>query len=897
VSDPDNPLTAAHAYAARGWRVIPIEPGHKFPRGFPEWQHDATTNPQIIESWWGRDHPDHGIGIATGAATGMFALDVDPEHGGDETLTDLEHEHGALPDTLEVLTGGGGRHLYFAVPDGVTIANDQGKRLGPGLDIRGEGGQAVAPPSIHPDTGRRYEWEALHDPADGVTAAVPPAWLVELLTVETEPPRPHRTSAGGSRLDLAERPGDRFEAETEWADLLSDDGWSLHSPRRGLHGNYELWTRPGKEPRDGASASLYYQGSDVLKVFTSSVAGLDAGATYTRFGYLTATRHGGDHRRAAQELAQHYKRLDPSLAPATATEEVEARPCIVYNGRSLDDVTHEAIAVVALSNDPPRVFVRGGIPTRIRTDESQRPIIETLSKDSARHRLAEIADWQRINADGERRQTAPPVDVVANVLAADAWPFPGLTGIAEVPILRPDGTFRTEHGYDDTTKLYHWTTHAYPTLPETPTAAELEAAVATVADLFVDFPFDTIADRANAWALVITGIVRPAITGQVPMALLDAPEPGTGKSLLARIAALITTGRIGAMQPMPRSDEELEKRITSLLLAGTTTVIFDNVDGSIASGVLAGALTADVWSGRILGQSTTIEVPSRVTWLATGNNLSIGGDLARRCYRIRLDTHQAQPWRRTGFQHPDLENHVATHRTEIITALCTIVRSWWAAGKPSAPQLPALGGYTPWVEMVGGILAHAGIDGFLGNLEQFHADADTEAIGWEAFLHSWHSTFGDDIVTAGDIVRRMEDPMALGAGGLIETIPDDLSPAWGTPRFAKVFGRALGKRAGRHYGAEGIHIVRHGLDRRKVVQYSVALDDRGEIGDFVPAEHPVADQEEQNDRGERGDTPPPRTFLGYPQKAKKSSQGLSNPRNPAFPAHTRSTNNDEYEPF
>src|SRR5690606_17262433 len=108
------------------------------------------------------------------------------------------------------------------------------------------------------------------------------------------------------------------------------------------------------------------------------------------------------------------------------------------------------------------------------------------------------------------------------------------------------------------------------------------------------------ADRANAWALLLTGIVRPAIEGQVPMALLDAPEPGTGKSLLASVATLIATGRVGAMQSMPDDDAELRKLITGLLVAGASHVILDNVDGIIKSPVLAGALTADVWRDRIL---------------------------------------------------------------------------------------------------------------------------------------------------------------------------------------------------------------------------------------------------------------------------------------------------------
>jgi hypothetical protein len=328
------PLEHARAYAARGWRVVPIPAGEKYPKDLTDWQHRATTDTDTLAGWW-PDGTTNGIGIATGDGTGMFVLDIDPDHGGDDTLADLEHEHGRLPDTIEVITGGGGRHLYFTIPDGVTITNDQGKRLGPGLDIRGNGGQAVAPPTIHPN-GTPYEWDALSDPFDGVEPAEPPAWLLELLTVELQPARPRREAPRGTQLLDKQRPGDRFEAENQWADLLEADGWTLHSPRSGRGGDYELWTRPGKDRREGASASLYYEGSDVLKVFSSSIPGLDPGATYSRFGYYAATRHAGNHAAAAKALSGAASSTPaPSVNPDTGEIEQDWRnlPDEFWNAR------------------------------------------------------------------------------------------------------------------------------------------------------------------------------------------------------------------------------------------------------------------------------------------------------------------------------------------------------------------------------------------------------------------------------------------------------------------------------------------------------------------------------------------------------------------------------------
>jgi hypothetical protein len=133
---------------------------------------DATTERLQIRRWW-EQWPRANIGIPTGAGT-FDVLDVDPDKGGDVTLAALEHAHGPLPETPETLTGGGGRHLAFLASG---LRNSAGT-LGPGLDIRGDGGYIVAPPSVHA-SGRRYEVEVEHD-LDEMPLALMPPWLLAL---------------------------------------------------------------------------------------------------------------------------------------------------------------------------------------------------------------------------------------------------------------------------------------------------------------------------------------------------------------------------------------------------------------------------------------------------------------------------------------------------------------------------------------------------------------------------------------------------------------------------------------------------------------------------------------------------------------------------------------------
>ena len=139
---------------------------------------DATTDPARIAEWRGGGNT-HNVAVATG--NGLVVLDVDTDHDagkfGDETLSDLERQYGPLPETWTCLTGGGGVHYYFQCDDpALTVAVG----FAPGLDYRGAGGYVIAPPSIHPTTGRAYEWEASSTPTS-VPLAPLPDWLHRLM--------------------------------------------------------------------------------------------------------------------------------------------------------------------------------------------------------------------------------------------------------------------------------------------------------------------------------------------------------------------------------------------------------------------------------------------------------------------------------------------------------------------------------------------------------------------------------------------------------------------------------------------------------------------------------------------------------------------------------------------
>jgi hypothetical protein len=150
---------------------------HPFSRLVPHGLKDATTDPKRIAAWWG-SNPYLNIAVVT---NGLLVIDVDPRHGGYESLIALEEAADILPRTWCVITGSNGRHIYMALPNGTNVSNSAGK-LGRGLDIRTTGGYVVAPPSRH-ITGGTYSW--LESPADAPLAPAP-AWLVDKL--KPQPP-------------------------------------------------------------------------------------------------------------------------------------------------------------------------------------------------------------------------------------------------------------------------------------------------------------------------------------------------------------------------------------------------------------------------------------------------------------------------------------------------------------------------------------------------------------------------------------------------------------------------------------------------------------------------------------------------------------------------------------
>ena len=490
-------------------------------------------------------------------------------------------------------------------------------------------------------------------------------------------------------------------------------------------------------------------------------------------------------------------------------------PDIVVTAKSLHDITAESLQALYARNNPPRLFRRAASLCRIHKDEKGRPFISDLDEYALRGEMDRAANFLKVGKGEELVPVAPPMSVVKDVLSRPDWEFPGLEAVIQAPALRPDGSCVDQPGYDPATRVYYSPAAdlRIPSIPTFPSRAEIEKAVGLVNDAIEGFPFVDQASQTHTLALMLTPLVRPAIAGPVPLTIITAPQKGTGKTLLAEIAAKIAVDKAEHMGA-PKREEEWQKLITSALIEGATFIILDNLRDRIRSAALERALTAGDWADRILGHSRMARVSQRATWVATANNAELGGDLSRRCYCIHLDAEMARPWQGREFRHPDLLAWVKQNRGDLVAALLTLARGWFAAGCPRA-ETPVLGKFEDWCHVVGGILARAGIDGFLGNLDSMYEEMDEEYAQWESFFRAWYDIYGD----APRAVSQLVDAMFPEGGGeseaksLRECLPEDLVDIYGSgddrrgrTSFAKRLGNALNRRKNVRYGDDGLHL-------------------------------------------------------------------------------------------
>jgi hypothetical protein len=459
--------------------------------------------------------------------------------------------------------------------------------------------------------------------------------------------------------------------------------------------------------------------------------------------------------RLREEVERSYgKWREQRRESATGEEPAGAPwPTIKIVAGELPRVVNEAeAALLALGRE---IYQRGGmivrpalIPVKTFHDQDTEAWrLPEVSRAYLGETLSRAAQWVKYDA---RRRGWVGADVPEKVVEAyqsriGEWRLPVLAGVTGTPRLRKNGTVHDTPGYDPISGLLYKPECEFDQIPASPTREDALAAMRLFDELLAGFPFVTPADRAAMLSAILTALDRHNMPA-APMHGFSATAAGTGKSKLADIVSILATGRPCAVTAQPHSEDELEKRLGSELLAGASIITIDNCEHALQSAFLCQVLTQETARVRVLGFSKTIEAATAVSVLATGNNLQVIGDLTRRVLLCSLDAKVEHPERR----HFDWDAKVVAkaRRGKLVAAALTMLRAWHCSGEKA--RCEPLGGFEEWSARVRAPLLWLGCADPCETTQRLKVQ-DPHVLQLAAVMAAWESDIG-----AGTQVRVME---------------------------------------------------------------------------------------------------------------------------------------------
>ncbi|MCA9776167.1 MAG: hypothetical protein KC800_05600 [Candidatus Eremiobacteraeota bacterium] len=449
------------------------------------------------------------------------------------------------------------------------------------------------------------------------------------------------------------------------------------------------------------------------------------------------------------EVADDQGELEESETPD------DGRPVLFMESKDLY-AQKQTLAKALKTLDPPAFFIKDRALVTVCDGEAlSHPGVAEL-----RSEMDQLFRFTAMNKRGEEVTVFPLQYLVESLRSTPHHlKVPVLRDFTVSPVVLPDGTVTTEPGYYPSAQTLYTGKVRCADVPQNPTRKQIEAAVALLMEPLQDFPFFEDSDRANALSLALAIVGRGVIAGLMPAYMVAAATHGTGKGLLASVLCLLATGQKIEVEPWKCDGEEFRKSVTSSLMEGSRLVCFDNVNDEMDSGNFAAVVTADVWKDRQLGANKNVKLENRTIFMATANNPAMSAEVQRRFITIELASNEENPADRSNFKIRNLSGWIRDRQGELIAALLTLWRAWFAAGKPRWRERK-LGSFEPCCEIIGGVLNVAGIPGFLANKERVRAEVDSETAMWGRFTSEWLSKYKEEPVTVSDLhaVCLYDDP-------------------------------------------------------------------------------------------------------------------------------------------
>lgn len=524
-------------------------------------------------------------------------------------------------------------------------------------------------------------------------------------------------------------------------------------------------------------------------------------------------------------MSAQMERIDAAVAVADGTD-------IYIKRGELDRVVRESAALLVAANSG--IYLWGDVLRRLVLVDAPSPgnsvaydpettALRAVTPGYIAFRLAEFGHWWRwdVRAGDYLSADVPPRVASTIIDAGDELGFPRLRARAGCPQMLPDGRVQG-HGYHADTGLLVEAPGAWPAATDSPARADAGAAVGRLRELLRHYPWTSPDAEAAALAAIITGCIRPTLPA-APLIAISAPlsGAGSGKSLLARALSIIATGRGPATITWPATPGEGAKRLDAVHLAGDLVVAIDNASVPLGDDALCASLTEPVRDIRELGASRSVRTPMVALHVATGNALTIRGDLTRRTIMVALDPHTDAPDQREIAQ--DLIGECRQRRGEIVADVHTILRAYLVAGEPDL-RLRPMGDYRAWTRRVRAPLVYAGMPDPAGTQATLRDD-DPQRHVRVALLTAWSQAFGAEGATARDAV----DLLAGETGRLpipdstMETLRDAVESV--ASRQGRIDTAALGRWLRSARAARVGEMVLHGDSARGgVMRWSVLRD-------------------------------------------------------------------------
>jgi hypothetical protein len=755
------------ALASRGWRLFPIPGRQKQPR-MKKWQDRATNAPEQLQAWL-RESPDCNWGLATGVASGIFVLDVDDKSalGTLETL-------GSLPQTYTTQTARGW-HYYFQYPAG-EIRNSAGK-LGTGLDVRGEGGYVIVPPSIHP-TGAIYT--LLHD----LPIAQAPRWLLKKLQGQSSEAPPAATLPTTSKAAIPQ--GQRNGELASLAGTMQRRGMSLAAIEAALLAENETRCSPPLPESE-------------VRAIARSICRYEPKEGQDEDGLLIVGE------RPFAQMVPDGERL------------LKRRP-------------EERIFQTALSRRLVRIIQHSQDPhpeRGVRRDPQANVMVavDTQYLQLALGRTGKICKQGKngpVPIDAPRSLADMMLASVETSSEMTTWDR--LKKISLTPILQTDGTIVIEEGYNAASNIWINTRGITFTDPAAHkpklSAKECRALIERdIHPIACEYPFAKEHPAQEwyetaAWAVVLSGLMSVDDRHNLPtvhMHCISAPAQGSGKTKLVQAISAAITGTLPSIVTYDGA-EEFGKFLPVLIGHGDPVICIDNVIMSINNAKLAAALTQEhSMTYRVLGSSADRTIENSSVLFVTGNNLQLSGDMPRRCLLCRVEPAVERPEQQ---KFPfDPVKRAMEFFPRAVMAVKAVLRAHQLAGYPGVRLLKGESGSFPeWDRRVRAAIAWMGYADPLITQDSIRADDPGRKESVEA-LWILGEAFGQNVFQVFELTQKLTlDAQAA----LMQTTGHKFGEPFNTRKVGRYFATHL---AGRWF--EGHRLTKtgrtpHGRDEWKV---------------------------------------------------------------------------------